>query len=122
MQTESGELVQSAKRMLSTEFTEVGAQRSRKILAFDGIQLGEAATQVVLLDGIASEAEGACVRLGRFQYAAEPPQEIGARGVEQMIFVKLAGGFQGIDQGEASFCALTHRDGNREIEGDYWGR
>ena len=108
--------------MLSTEFTEVGAQRSRKILAFDGIQLGEAATQVVLLDGIASEAEGACVRFGRFQHAAEAPQEIGARGVEQMIFAKLAGGFQGIDQGKASFCALTHRDGNRVIQGDHWGR
>ena len=107
--------------MLNTEFAEVGAQKSRKILASDGIQLGEAATQVVLLDGIAREAERASVRFGRFPHAAEPPQEIGARGVEQMIFAKLARGFEGIDQGEASFCALTHRHGNRMIQCDYWG-
>ena len=108
--------------MLDTEFTEVGAQRSRKILAFDRIQLGKAAPQVVLLDGIPSEAKGACVRFGRFPHAAQPPQEIGARGVEQMIFAKLARGFEGINQGEAFFCTLAHRDGNRVIQGDYWVR
>lgn len=82
---------ESQNRRLRT----IGSRLGRsKLIAFD---LREAAAEVILLDAVGGEGEGAAVGFRGFAAAVEAAENVGAGGVEEVVAVELAGGAKGVN-------------------------
>src|SRR5207245_6387934 len=66
---------------------------------------------------IGDQREGSRIALRRFLRGSETEQQIGARGMQQMITVELAAGGERIDERERRPRAVRHRDRRRAVQG-----
>ena len=58
------------------------------------------------------------VALRRLRAVAEPAQQVGARGMQQVVAVELTGGGELVDEREGRGGAVHHRDGHGAVERD----
>ncbi|MBM2812017.1 MAG: hypothetical protein HW416_2776 [Chloroflexi bacterium] len=88
-----------------------------------GLYLVKAPSEKCPLGVVLREGLGADEGVGGFGEAADTAQEIGAGGVEGLIMVELAIGFDTFQQPEACSGGVGHGDGNRSVQLDHgrWG-
>src|SRR5579864_487914 len=76
--------------------------------------LRQAALEEGALALVRRQLERAAVRVGGVVALAEPAQEVGARGVEEVVALER----QPVEQREAGARAVRHRDGDRAVQLD----
>ncbi len=64
------------------------------------------------------ELEGSAVVGQSIRWPAEAAEEVGARGVQQVVLPQLRVEVEGVEQGEARIWALGERDRDRAVEVD----
>src|SRR2546422_23537 len=70
---------------------------------------------------IGDQRERSRVALRRFRRGSETAQQIGARGMQQVVAVEVAGGGQRFDERERRSRAVHHRDRGGAVQGDDGG-
>jgi hypothetical protein len=75
-----------------------------------------AALEEAALAVVGDQRQGSCVALGRFRRGPDSAQQVGARGVQQMIAVEIARRGERIDKCERRLRAVRHGDCHRAVQ------
>src|SRR5438067_985412 len=82
------------------------------------LERAQASFEEAALGVVGDQPDRRRVTLRRRRRASQPAEQLGARGMEQVIAVEVAGGGEGVDEVERRAGALDHRDRRRAVEGD----
>src|SRR5205809_2130205 len=85
------------------------------------VDLAQPPLEKSALGVIGDQRERSRVALRRFRRGSDAAQQVGARGMEQVIAVEVAGGGQRLDEGERRAGAVHHGDRRRAVQGDDGG-